>query len=257
VSIIIKGNHVCLVPATNEDKRWIYDAGTNPDIARMMMGLPYFPDHPAPTWKEFCQYYPDFYFDGSAPEKGMSYIIYANDNIADGANCTGAASCTNGVSNTDNPGYSVDASCINYVSNTSDISYTVDTSHLRPAGDTYDNARTIRVGAIFYTCFYLKKHKAELDIWMNDIKNCGMGYGPDALRTLCRHLYDTQGISEFIIRPSARNQRAVKAYRKAGFKICCKGHSLAKRIFMWRNYLPEYRVENYKDEVVMALKFHG
>ncbi|MDA8236210.1 MAG: GNAT family N-acetyltransferase [Clostridia bacterium] len=73
------------------------------------------------------------------------------------------------------------------------------------------------VGIISYSCFHLKQHKAELDIWMNSLQNCGQGRGPDAIRTLCSYLHETLGISDFIIRPSARNPRAVKAYEKAGF----------------------------------------
>jgi len=58
----------------------------------------------------------------------------------------------------------------------------------------------------------------ELDIWMRSEAECGKGYGPDALKTLCGHLATGLGITEFVIRPSARNERAVRAYIKAGFE---------------------------------------
>lgn len=44
------------------------------------------------------------------------------------------------------------------------------------------------------------------------------GYGSDALTTLCDYIYKTYGITDFIISPSARNKRAIAAYRKRGFE---------------------------------------
>jgi RimJ/RimL family protein N-acetyltransferase len=75
-----------------------------------------------------------------------------------------------------------------------------------------------RVGFISYTCFHLKPQKAELDIWLNSEKHCGKGFGTDAISSLCEFLSESQGIREFIIRPSVKNERAVKSYEKAGFK---------------------------------------
>ena len=59
---------------------------------------------------------------------------------------------------------------------------------------------------------------AELDIWMRDSSCCGHGWGSAALRMLCEHLHDTLGMREFIMRPSARNVRAIRSYEKAGFE---------------------------------------
>lgn len=58
---------------------------------------------------------------------------------------------------------------------------------------------------------------AELDIWLGSLAETGHGYGPDALVTLVDHLHRTLGIDTFLIRPSARNPRAIRAYQKAGF----------------------------------------
>lgn len=184
---MIKGNFVHLIPATLEDKRWIYEAGKHPTIAPLCMGPPHFPDHPIPTWEEFCKDYKDFYFDGSALDKGMNYIIYVGDE---------------------------------------------------------------RTGVISYSCYHLKHHKAELDIWMNHIKNCDKGYGPDAIKALCRYLYQTQGIKEFIIRPSARNRRAVRAYEKAGFS---RIHTERSK-FIENEFLPGHGTGDYEDEVRLGLK---
>jgi aminoglycoside 6'-N-acetyltransferase len=47
---------------------------------------------------------------------------------------------------------------------------------------------------------------------------CGRGLGTDALRTLCRHLFDDLGHHRITIDPSLRNARAIASYRKVGFR---------------------------------------
>ncbi|MFC1452177.1 GNAT family N-acetyltransferase [Verrucomicrobiota bacterium] len=61
------------------------------------------------------------------------------------------------------------------------------------------------------------KNRVELDIWMNSEANCGKGFGPDAIKTLCAHLTAEFGVNTFMMQPSARNPRAIRAYQKAGF----------------------------------------
>ena len=58
----------------------------------------------------------------------------------------------------------------------------------------------------------------ELDIWMRSEACCGKGYGTEALDALCRHLHERFGVEEFMVQPSARNPRAIRAYEKLGFK---------------------------------------
>jgi diamine N-acetyltransferase len=73
------------------------------------------------------------------------------------------------------------------------------------------------VGHINYDGLATKLAMAELDIWMRAESFCGLGYGTDALVALMRHLRNHLGVCTFVIRPSLRNQRAVRAYRRAGF----------------------------------------
>ncbi|KJF26881.1 hypothetical protein TZ02_10810 [Clostridium aceticum] len=73
------------------------------------------------------------------------------------------------------------------------------------------------IGAICYSSFHLKGRSAELDIWMPIEKNCGKGFGSEAIRLFCDYLKEKLYIDRFIIRPSKRNERAVRAYEKAGF----------------------------------------
>ena len=60
--------------------------------------------------------------------------------------------------------------------------------------------------------------RTELDIWMGSQAHCGRGYGTDALETLCRYLTERFGVQEFLVQPSARNPRAIRAYESVGFE---------------------------------------
>jgi diamine N-acetyltransferase len=73
------------------------------------------------------------------------------------------------------------------------------------------------VGHISYDCHGERPHFAELDIWMRDSSCCGQGFGSEALRLLSDHLHRALGVREMILRPSARNVRAIRSYENAGF----------------------------------------
>jgi diamine N-acetyltransferase len=74
-------------------------------------------------------------------------------------------------------------------------------------------------GHVSYSEVDLTQGKVELDIWLRSEEVCGRGYGSDALAALTCHLRETLGLTEFIIRPSRRNERAMKAYANAGFTL--------------------------------------
>lgn len=63
----------------------------------------------------------------------------------------------------------------------------------------------------------------ELDIWMDGEKNCGAGYGVDAINTLTEHLHEAYGINTFMICPERKNPRAIRAYEKAGYREVPEG----------------------------------
>ena len=73
------------------------------------------------------------------------------------------------------------------------------------------------VGHVNYMIVDAPSRYAELDIWMRSERDTGHGWGSDALAALMEHLYSAYGVPTFVIRPSARNHRAIRAYRKAGF----------------------------------------
>ncbi len=74
------------------------------------------------------------------------------------------------------------------------------------------------VGTVGYDLLDKKKNRVVLDIWMRSAKYCGHGYGSDALIAICGYIRDEYGITNFLISPSARNKRAIGAYKRAGFE---------------------------------------
>jgi aminoglycoside 6'-N-acetyltransferase len=58
---------------------------------------------------------------------------------------------------------------------------------------------------------------AAIDVFLStDFQ--GRGFGPDAVATLARHLFDERGHHRLTIDPAVSNERAIRAYRKVGFR---------------------------------------
>jgi len=58
---------------------------------------------------------------------------------------------------------------------------------------------------------------AAVDIFM-DTDHQGRGLGPDAIRTLARHLFEDRGHHRLSIDPAAANEHAIQAYERVGFR---------------------------------------
>ena len=86
---------------------------------------------------------------------------------------------------------------------------------------------------------------AELDIWLRSEGDTGHGYGSDALAALTAHLSATLGIRTFLLRPSARNRRAIRAYQKAGFVLVPMAA---------RQQVETYGPGDYDDSVVLIME---
>lgn len=78
------------------------------------------------------------------------------------------------------------------------------------------------IGQINYNEINLQNNYVELDIWIAKSTNTGKGIGSDALKTLIKYLNQIMKVDNFIICPSIKNPRAIKAYQNAGFKITKK-----------------------------------
>lgn len=79
-----------------------------------------------------------------------------------------------------------------------------------------ENDNDEEIGFISYTGLGLVEGIAELDIWLKSLDYTGKGYGTSALKILSQKLLKS-GFHTLIIRPCAKNIRAVKSYKKIGF----------------------------------------
>ncbi len=111
------------------------------------------------------------------------------------------------------------------------------------------------IGCLCYACFHLQAGAAELDIWLKERRLCGCGYGTEALRLLVGYLRRELDISRFLIRPAARNARAVRAYAKAGF-VDREEKLPVLRSFLREEYWDAFGSGDYglEDTAVMTLE---
>ncbi|MCX8005074.1 MAG: GNAT family N-acetyltransferase [Burkholderiaceae bacterium] len=74
------------------------------------------------------------------------------------------------------------------------------------------------VGFLAHGPVSLLHEVAPLDLWLQGRAVGGRGYGSEALRLACEWLQGAYGIDRFVVRPSRRNVRALRAARRAGFR---------------------------------------
>ncbi len=55
-----------------------------------------------------------------------------------------------------------------------------------------------------------------IDIFIGDPAELGKGIGPRAVDLVCRHLFSVEGASDVTLVAAAENERAIRAYEKAG-----------------------------------------
>lgn len=98
-----------------------------------------------------------------------------------------------------------------------------------------ENDNEEEIGFLSYTALGLVKNTGELDIWLKSLDYAGKGYGTSALKILSDVLLE-KGFHTLIIRPCAKNIRAVASYKKIGF---------VESIFNPENYYKKEYVEEY------------
>jgi RimJ/RimL family protein N-acetyltransferase len=74
------------------------------------------------------------------------------------------------------------------------------------------------VGCMSHGPIDLLNDVVELDIWLSERKLAGRGIGSEALVLLADWLQSNYGVNRFLVRPSRRNVRALRAMRRAGFR---------------------------------------
>ena len=75
---MIQGNKIILIPATLDDREKIYNWCFHSETTKFHAGADY-PDVVIPTFEEFYNDYVDYFFNGSAPDKGRGFIIVHNE----------------------------------------------------------------------------------------------------------------------------------------------------------------------------------
>jgi RimJ/RimL family protein N-acetyltransferase len=98
--MMLKGNKVLLRAAEESDRRQVYAWLACSDLTPSMMGPPWFPDHPIPTWETFCADYRPHYFDGSDPGRGRCFMVVVKDSGL-GVVCYNTIDRTNGRTHID------------------------------------------------------------------------------------------------------------------------------------------------------------
>lgn len=74
------------------------------------------------------------------------------------------------------------------------------------------------VGAVAHGAIDLLNDVVELDLWLAERRLAGHGYGSEALIVLADWLQAHYGVNRFLVRPSRRNVKALRAMRRAGFR---------------------------------------
>lgn len=107
------------------------------------------------------------------------------------------------------------------------------------------------IGFISYTALGLVENTAELDIWLKSLDYTGKGYGTSALKILSQKLLKN-GFETLIIRPCAKNIRAVKSYKKIGFQESV----FEPEKYYMKEYIEEYAPGDCKDgnDVFLVLR---
>lgn len=75
------------------------------------------------------------------------------------------------------------------------------------------------IGEVSYRDMDVVAGTAVLGIMIGDKSHWGQGYGTDAIRTLCRFLFDRFRLRRIQLDTWAGNERAIKSYAKVGFQI--------------------------------------
>jgi aminoglycoside 6'-N-acetyltransferase len=57
----------------------------------------------------------------------------------------------------------------------------------------------------------------ELDLFIEEARH-GQGLGGEAIRLVARHMFERRGHHRAIIMPAVENERAVRSYKRVGFK---------------------------------------
>ena len=80
-----------------------------------------------------------------------------------------------------------------------------------------EDERHVPIGTITYFNVDYRAGQAEVGLGLGDKTRWGKGYGPEAIRTLVRHLFTLPGLVRVYAETAQANQPARRAFAKANF----------------------------------------
>lgn len=106
------------------------------------------------------------------------------------------------------------------------------------------------IGMISWDRIDFEERRTGIDIIIGSSENCGKGYGSDALKILTHFIFEKVGLEKIYIGAHIQNQRAIKAYRKAGFEETRITEEIKKDKFI-KDYMGSSTFEN---SVLLVMK---
>ena len=82
----------------------------------------------------------------------------------------------------------------------------------------YERATWRPIGTTFFSAMNRGYQTAEFNLSIGEKNSWGNGYGTEATRLMLRYAFDTLGFAMIWLRVLSINERALRAYRRAGFQ---------------------------------------
>jgi RimJ/RimL family protein N-acetyltransferase len=95
------------------------------------------------------------------------------------------------------------------------------------------------VGVLVYGAVRLGVGAVEMELWLAGKRFLGQGLGSEALNLACHWLHEELGIDTFVLRAARRNVRALRAFRRAGFRTVDRNAEQARQLDLARHSLDD------------------
>lgn len=90
--------------------------------------------------------------------------------------------------------------------------------HPNGQSDSSTSVRPRRVGHIELVDWSRGRRSAEIQLFIGDARYRGNGLGTEAIRLLVRHVFCHTSLDEVYLRVYSDNRRAIRCYRRCGFR---------------------------------------
>jgi RimJ/RimL family protein N-acetyltransferase len=90
--------------------------------------------------------------------------------------------------------------------------------HLNELWFSIKNKKDVKIGEIGVVNINWKRKEAEINIYITNEIYRNKGYGADAISIVVSYLFNNKQFKNVYLRVFKGNQRAIKCYKKCGFK---------------------------------------